>query len=1045
MKGYLLLLLGLIIIKTEAALRISDYPIKNKYEQLLIDEDYEQLEAKFVNYLSKLDPEGDWEEKIIVYIELSDCKLYTGDIKKGLAYLDKSKGIISSKAIQHKKDFQALLASKYLYFNSIFGNIQLVDQYKNVVEQFISQKKLGAYVSYFAHFAISVYFQNKTVQLDSALFHSKRSLAYLNKSPGVTIAQIAVAEFIVASQLYLYGKFEQSKKFAIPSLKKSQSIQYAYGMALCYELLGGINRYFHNYESALGYFQRIDAKNLYSKANKLVWMSVIYLELDDYKNAKSCLRQAITLFKSVNIGSGSFTSHLAHAYDFLGLTFEQENKIDSALFYHFKVLKMRKELFGEEHMELIYNYQNLGKAFAGYNNSKSSHYLRKAVAISSKLLTEKHNKTAESYRLLAETLAETAIKEALNMSQKSIICALKSFEEVNFEQNPPIRLHQVIYPLQLLKSISTKAELLHKYYSKYTKKQKELNLAHQTYQLAVQLADSIRLSFQSEKDQVELANTTASIYKGAIQNLIQLFNQTRDQIYLRQAFEISEKSKAMVLFNGMMREHAISTLPNEMILKEENLKAELNYCLSKMDKLIDSSNGLDQRKLTSLKNQEHSLRDSLALFLTELEEKFPQYYQSKYHIPKLNIEAIQNHLEDNQKIVSYYEGDTNWIAFVIAPDEFLVKVLLKLPNEQDIITQFRKSISSNAFIFTPNESWMEYSTSATQLYASWLEPLANYFNENDHLIIIPYGKMALIPFEALLVSVPNNKNDFNALDYFIKHATISYANSARLWYNEQQKQISEYHNKILAFAPSFEQSSSQQNTKSGNIYQDTVRGSLAPLKWATKELDLVAKYFEGQYYINKFASEATFKSQAAAADIIHIASHAIAQDLRPMYSKIYFTENEDTVEDAALHTYELYNLNLKAKLAVLSACNTGYGKAVEGEGIINLARGFFYAGCPSVVMSLWNANDQSTAEIMGKFYANLDQANSKDVALKQAKLDYLRDASAIKAHPYYWAQFVANGDMRPIVKQSYAIWVWVLVILALIPVVFLLKKRIFTR
>jgi CHAT domain-containing protein len=109
---------------------------------------------------------------------------------------------------------------------------------------------------------------------------------------------------------------------------------------------------------------------------------------------------------------------------------------------------------------------------------------------------------------------------------------------------------------------------------------------------------------------------------------------------------------------------------------------------------------------------------------------------------------------------------------------------------------------------------------------------------------------------------------------------------------------------------------------------------------------------------------------------------------------------------------------LKAKLVVLSSCQSGFGKFVHGEGIVSLAQGFLQAGSQAVTMSLWEAQDGSTAYIMGKYYGNLDEGMPKNEALRQAKLDYLGHTSHQK-HPFFWAAFVNVGNPSPIVENNY--------------------------
>ena len=201
--------------------------------------------------------------------------------------------------------------------------------------------------------------------------------------------------------------------------------------------------------------------------------------------------------------------------------------------------------------------------------------------------------------------------------------------------------------------------------------------------------------------------------------------------------------------------------------------------------------------------------------------------------------------------------------------------------------------------------------------------------------------------------------------------------------------------------------------------QDTLRNSLLPLNWSEKEVLDIADIVGGETYCRQNATEGLFKKKAAKAGILHIATHAIVNDVNPMFSKLIFAPDSNSSEDGYVNTYELYNMKLNAGLIVLSACNTGYGKLVRGEGVMSLARGCMYAGCPSIVMSLWAVDDQSTSLLMKNFYNNLVQGLNKDEALRRAKLEFLNSADEIKSNPFYWSGMIFIGDTKPLpIKQK---------------------------
>lgn len=212
-----------------------------------------------------------------------------------------------------------------------------------------------------------------------------------------------------------------------------------------------------------------------------------------------------------------------------------------------------------------------------------------------------------------------------------------------------------------------------------------------------------------------------------------------------------------------------------------------------------------------------------------------------------------------------------------------------------------------------------------------------------------------------------------------------------------------------------------------------LRGSLAKLYWAEEEVLNISEMFKGDHYCHQNATEKTFKERAADASILHLATHALIDDEHPMYSKLVFTPDTTSDEDGFLNTYELYNMDLNADLVVLSACNSGYGRLVKGEGVMSLARGFTYAGCPSIVMSLWQVDDESTSLLMQKFYENLDRGMKKDRALTMAKRAMIKSEGGAKSGPFYWAGFVSTGNTDPVpVRPNHYKYLWFVLPAALI-------------
>ena len=162
-----------------------------------------------------------------------------------------------------------------------------------------------------------------------------------------------------------------------------------------------------------------------------------------------------------------------------------------------------------------------------------------------------------------------------------------------------------------------------------------------------------------------------------------------------------------------------------------------------------------------------------------------------------------------------------------------------------------------------------------------------------------------------------------------------------------------------------------------------------------------------------------------------------------MYSKLAFVQNVDSLNDGFLNTYEIYNMRFNARMAVLSSCKTGFGKLMKGEGVMSLARGFMYAGCPSIIMTLWEVSDKSGAKLMQDFYKSLIKGRSKAEALQIAKLNFLKKADNLKANPYFWSTYVIIGEAGPMFSKnrSYLYWIGGLLLVSAVILTYYLGRR----
>jgi CHAT domain-containing protein len=370
---------------------------------------------------------------------------------------------------------------------------------------------------------------------------------------------------------------------------------------------------------------------------------------------------------------------------------------------------------------------------------------------------------------------------------------------------------------------------------------------------------------------------------------------------------------------------------------------------------------------------------------------------------------IQRGLEQKQAIISYLVAENKLYAILITKTN---KVFFEFPYSKNLQLKIKEIHQKSAQINIEDKTIY---TSSNQIFQAVLAPILKE-TKATKLIVFKDDLLNYIPYDALVTSVENTA-------FLIDEYTVSYDNSATLWQEHQQKIQGKKKNKLLAFAPSFQPSYFNQ------------------LRHNKDEVVAIAKLFKNKTFLDETANIEMFKKHSTNYNLLHLATHAVANDANPDYSYLAFSNSSEN--ENLLYVKDLYNYQINADLVVLSACETGVGKLQKGEGMLSLARAFNYAGVTALVTTLWKIDDESTSQIMIDFYQNLKNGQAKDEALRQAKLSYLNQnkTDEILRHPYYWSGVNLVGDARPITKKStyQSYWLFILIV---IPIFFFRKKLI---
>lgn len=535
--------------------------------------------------------------------------------------------------------------------------------------------------------------------------------------------------------------------------------------------------------------------------------------------------------------------------------------------------------------------------------------------------------------------------------------------------------------------------------------------AQQDFLTAFSLLEQLRSTFREEGSKRDLLAENISIVEDGLLVFQKHFEKTGEKKLLAHAFDLVEKSKVRTLREGLNENFAlaISCIPDSVLDLENNLLADISTL---QQRIFEAQNTPDSSFIPRWSASIFDKKQALQNLVRSLETGYPDYFRLKYNDALADASAVQHQLlDDNTALLEYFTGDSAIFIFTMTKDGLTLTQIPMPVDFETTIRLLRQSLTDNGLRFT-GEDANQFIRANNNLYEWLLEkPLAGLPSQVKNLLIVPDGMLGYVPFEIL--GKTTAQVDFKNYPYLLLKFNISYAASANLLLEQFRQEEEPGPEELFAgFAPSYNDSDTLGLLASVRR-RELVRDEKYDLPGAAREVQEIAVLLGGKPFLASDATEHNFKENAPRFRILHLAMHSLAEDRNPLFSKLLFTQNpKDSIEDNDLNTAELYNMHLPASLVVLSACNTGIGRLYRGEGILSLSRAFTYAGVPATVMSLWQAPDEATRQVMVSFYKNLKLGMRKDEALRQAKLAYLAGCKQAVTSPYYWAGFVASGEMK---------------------------------
>jgi len=872
-------------------------------------------------------------------------------------------------------------------------------------------------------------------QVDALLFDSRYNEAiqkidaFISKDLDTNIllankkaeAQIGLGKFDDADKVLrdVLPKTNQSKNSALLSAITQSTIGYLYLNQGRYDLA------LEQLAEATTILQQTG--NTLETAKALSNQGLVYNSTGKYLQAEEQLQMALTLRQSV---LPDVHELIANSYNNLGLVYGQLDA-DKAIDYYEKAVVIYEKLHGKDHPKMAVANSNLGfayfklelygdainyyetaltiwdkinpqpnpsKAFVlsslGYTYTKlddkktAMEFYEKALAMYIASQGKKHPDVAAMYNRIGNIhQSNDKFDEALQSYQLALISNVSNFNSEAIETNPSGE--NFYNGNQLLYSMMYKAQTLEARHFGKTLKQKDLDQGLKTLQECDSLIDRLRKQATNESDKISLGAIANEVYADGVRIAFILSDVAfkKRKYYRELSFYFAEKSKSAVLLDAISDTNAKSFagVPDDLLEEEKSLKSALALVSQKL------AQKPSEEEEKYLRETAFHLNQSYQTFIQNLEKQYPEYFNLKYNASSPSISQVQNLIDNKTAIVSYFIDDSKrnearLYTYTITKKAFRI-------TDKALPTDYDRNITGlrNGLFYMGEEA---YVTTARKLHRLLIPPGIPRSVKN--LVILPTGRLSVIPFEVLLTKdVKDEGTPYESLPYLLRKYSIRYEFSAGLLLQKKSKS-STITSALLCAPVTFPE-----------------KDNLTDLPGTREEVNTINQLFKSkniptEVLLNVKASETNFKSDNLRDySLVHLATHGIVDENNPELSRI-FLQSDSEAEDGNLYSGEIYNLHLNANLVTLSACQTGLGKISKGEGVIGLSRALVYAGAKNIIVSFWSVADESTAVLMTDFYQLLLEKSSTDYSnkLQQAKLKMINSKYSA---PYYWAPFILIG------------------------------------
>jgi len=815
-------------------------------------------------------------------------------------------------------------------------------------------------------------------------------------------------------------------------------------------LMGNIHLQLSEYAKAKDYYNdalplAIDCAGAESTqvADVLANLGVAFLRLQDFEQSIAIQERALIIRQKRLSASNP---DIARSYMILGENYKKLLKFDEALFYYEKALEIQRKNIPNDDMAVAYAYSEIGQYFLAQKDYlKAQDYFEKENTAMLALKAEQSSSYAFTCGDLGRLyLANKDYPKAIEWHEKMVDVWRKSHKHPDTQLGSMLTIlgksrmtngdfAVALIDYQEAKQIyenllgannfmASKADLgLANIYRKWYLKDGQDSLLEKCrahYILAVNGVETQLPKEYSAIGQRKILAESRPILERAISAEMLALKAHSDQLKaLENAWHLSETAHGYMLLAATQEANArrFSGIPGTELIRDSLLKVQITVLEIARKSALEHGLSLTDSLILAQNAQIFAYKEEAQQIKAIFEKNYPDYFHLKYELQTSSLQKTQQLLSPTQTLLEYFVGDFDIFIFVVQQKG---SRMIEIPRDfplDDWTKQLREGIS-NYYTAKQKEpeqyekTVRQYADAAQKLYKKLLAPIADSLT--SEIIIVPGDGLANLPFEALLSAEPKVASNFSTYPFFLRKHSVQYAYSATMLHQMTARtHLRPPTGELLAFAPFFEEDTTSLALRLQR--DDAVRLGFSALPFSGEEVFRAKKRYSERSKVltGKLATKQKFLEMAGQYKVIHLATHGKANHLAGDFSFLAFATEDDKLDKGLLSVGELYNLSLNADLVLLSACETGIGEQQRGEGVVSLARAFAFAGAKSIVASLWSVNDKSTMQVMDNFYAGIKSGQPKNIALANAKLEYLAQNPGQASHPFFWAGFVGVGDL----------------------------------